>query len=443
MNFKKIISLVIGATLMVSVVACSSAKTTDTKKTENKVVKFWGGGFAETSSWYDEFKKENGASIECKVSWVDMPKMLSALASGNPPDVAFINMSSVTELAAQNALRSIDDLGKNKEIDFSDFNKNIFELAKYKDKHYALPWDVQLRMLYFNKDLFTAAGLDAEKPPTTWDKLKENAKALTKFDANGAPIQLGFKSDDTSPFVMQSGGFYLSDDGLKSTANRPEVLKAMNLLFDLRNIYGGDKKLTPGAKYDIRQGNVAMTVDDAVWGFGDLNSNFKNLNFMVAPLPTEKEGTAVRNNGWATWGIVMPAKSANPEMGAKWAKYLATKGVYNIESDNFTKDPTKYSPRLIASATATKRVNDELMSKVTDTKLKARVAVRQEILEKYTKFEPISPAGQTASDKRNDVWKKVWAGEKTAEEGLQQMDKDVQGFIDTAMKDRIEMGVTK
>lgn len=45
---------------------------------------------------------------------------------------------------------------------------------------YALPWDTDARVIYYNKEHFREAGLDPEKPPRTIEELDEYADKLTK-----------------------------------------------------------------------------------------------------------------------------------------------------------------------------------------------------------------------------------------------------------------------
>src|SRR5690606_35771316 len=56
---------------------------------------------------------------------------------------------------------------------------------------YALPLETDVRVLFYNKDLFAEAGLDPEAPPSTWDELAAASDALTVLE-DGRIQQLGF-----------------------------------------------------------------------------------------------------------------------------------------------------------------------------------------------------------------------------------------------------------
>jgi sn-glycerol 3-phosphate transport system substrate-binding protein len=66
---------------------------------------------------------------------------------------------------------------------------NYFTINK---KLYSMPWNNSMPILYYNKDAFTAAGLDPNKPPQTLDEIRTMAQKLTKKDANGQTTQYGF-----------------------------------------------------------------------------------------------------------------------------------------------------------------------------------------------------------------------------------------------------------
>jgi sn-glycerol 3-phosphate transport system substrate-binding protein len=66
------------------------------------------------------------------------------------------------------------------DADKSDVFDGFCDYNKFQGEIVAMPFNNSVPLLYYNKDLFTAAGLDPNKPPTTWDELVTAAKALTK-----------------------------------------------------------------------------------------------------------------------------------------------------------------------------------------------------------------------------------------------------------------------
>lgn len=124
-------------------------------------------------------------------------------------------------------------------FNISDYETNVLAYYTVDGKLYGMPFNTSNPMLYYNKDMFTAAGLDPNKPPTTWDELVTAAKALTKdTNGDGKPDQWGFNTHtDThwyfSAMIMQNGGKILSDDGKKVIYNSPEGIEALQFWGDL------------------------------------------------------------------------------------------------------------------------------------------------------------------------------------------------------------------
>ncbi len=74
----------------------------------------------------------------------------------------------------------------------SDLEPNILGYYQINGKLNSMPWNVSTPLLYFDKDAFTAAGLDPNKPPTTLDEIRDAATKLTRKDASGQTTRYGF-----------------------------------------------------------------------------------------------------------------------------------------------------------------------------------------------------------------------------------------------------------
>ena len=107
--------------------------------------------------------------------------------------------------------------------------------SSYQGKIYAVPHDIDLSAMFYNKVLFKKAGLDPEKPPTT---VKEMVDAARKINALGGGVH-GFDFGGncggcllftTWPMIWASGGTVLNDDGTQSTVNNPQAAADLRAL---------------------------------------------------------------------------------------------------------------------------------------------------------------------------------------------------------------------
>src|SRR5262249_11139266 len=68
------------------------------------------------------------------------------------------------------------------------------------------------QLMLRNRGLFTAAGLDPSKPPTTWDELEAAERKLTLRDGSELK-QVGFDGDSFKRWLYAAGGKWASDVG--------------------------------------------------------------------------------------------------------------------------------------------------------------------------------------------------------------------------------------
>src|SRR5690606_2987224 len=106
---------------------------------------------------------------------------------------------------------------------------------------WGIPFQRSTIVMYYNKDLFKAAGLDPEKAPANWDELDETAKKLTKRDANGNVTQWGMEinSAGTYPYYLfqalptANDVLLMNPEGTETYFDKPAVIEALQFWHDL------------------------------------------------------------------------------------------------------------------------------------------------------------------------------------------------------------------
>ena len=113
-------------------------------------------------------------------------KTLIATAGGDPPDVAGIWLANTYTFADLNALRPLDDSirgeGTTPEKWAEQYDPVYGDMGVYRGVTWAVPSTPSVAVLYWNKAMFRAAGLDPEHPPRTLAELDDMAEKLTKRD---------------------------------------------------------------------------------------------------------------------------------------------------------------------------------------------------------------------------------------------------------------------
>jgi multiple sugar transport system substrate-binding protein len=209
-------------------------------------------------------------------------------------------------------------------------------------RYYVFPGGYCADILIYNKRMFKEAGLDPDKPPTTWDELAAAAQKLTKRDAGGNLIQAGYEPGQEYfllTYVYQAGGDIVkqnSDGSVTATMTAPEVKKAFQFLVDMYTRSRVTSYDLPNIEVSLGEEKVAMSIASS-WIAGDVQTNhpdaFANLGFAMAPTPT---GKAAPYTGRKDPVILLMANAKRPD-AEKAAAQSFLKFIYK-DNDSFLKD---------------------------------------------------------------------------------------------------------
>jgi multiple sugar transport system substrate-binding protein len=167
--------------------------------------------------------------------------MLEATSRSSIYDVV-MESGAIPQLANIGALEPLDDYIKRDNFDISKMiNNGIF----YRDHCYGIPIRYDAFLFHYNEDQFRAAGLDPDKPPASWDELREYGIKLTQGGHYG--ISKGFGNDILSEMfisIVYSLGGDLCDANNAPVFNNATGLQALNILIDWLQ---GSKIVNPAA----------------------------------------------------------------------------------------------------------------------------------------------------------------------------------------------------
>lgn len=206
-------------------------------------------GAMDKETWEEivaPFTEETGVKVSVQIiPWSSFEeKYLTAISTGNGPDVGYMYMEMISDYINMGALEPFDSYLTDEQKD------NFLHLSKgvINDKQYALPVVAgNARIFVYNKDILADSGID--KVPTTWTEFIEAAqKVKTDTDGDGkddiyAFVQgwngasIGALNNNFYPFLWQAGGKIFNDDGTVAL-NSPEGLEATQFIYDLRHKYG-------------------------------------------------------------------------------------------------------------------------------------------------------------------------------------------------------------
>jgi len=280
----------------------------------------WSATQAEKDQWLGLADDVSKAHPNIKVAFETIafndywPKLETQLASGTEPDIIAMQSLRMPVFAARNALRPLKPLfAKNPDFKFDDFATTIEQGMSFKGEVYALAYDRGPMLLYYNKDLFAAAGVPAPSAttPMTWDQFHDTAVKLTKGDQYGFVTQPNF--DSTVSWIWSNGGDYMNADETACTLDSPESMAALEFI---ANLWLKDKVAAPITDIANSQfgneafyaGKTGMTINGP-WQVVNVRKSAK-FDFDIAPFPAGKAGSIPWDAGS---GFGISNKTKNPD----------------------------------------------------------------------------------------------------------------------------------
>ena len=261
-------------------------------------------------------------------------KIQLMLGTGTAPDVFMLEAFWAPSLISFGTLSPLDELiSQESEFDISDFEPALLEAFRADDKLYGLPKDYSTLVLFYNPEMFAAAGLSG--PPKDWTELLEYAKKLTvDTDGDGRIDQYGFGLVDgleyVLPFIWQNGSDLLTEDG-KLNVDDPKFREALAYLQNLRRSDTAKLPSEVGAAWNMdgygRQ-RIAMTMS-GVWALNFLDETFPDTPYEVAYLPRGREQKTIA----FVVGYVIPQDVADKESAWDLLRFLTSRDGQSIAAE--------------------------------------------------------------------------------------------------------------
>jgi multiple sugar transport system substrate-binding protein len=221
-----------------------------------------------------------------------------AFAGTDPPDVFYVDAGRFADYASVGALLPYG----NEVADADDFYQSLRDTFTLEGELYCIPKDFSTIAMQINTDLWGQAGLTEADVPTTWDELRIVAGTLK--GAGITPIVIGDTRDRIGAFMVQAGGWIVSDDGATATGDSPENLEALqyvqSLLADGLAVY--PRNIDTGWGGEAFGKAAAAITFEGNWIKGALQNDFPDVNYTVNEMP---EGPAGKGTLSFTvcWGI--------------------------------------------------------------------------------------------------------------------------------------------
>lgn len=237
------------------------------------------------------------------------------LAAGTESDVFDIEFANYAQYQANGVLAPIEVASPDA------YRQSLLEAYATDGTQYALPSSFSDVVLYYNKDLFDAAGLEYPTNDWTWADEKSAAETLTDQAAGVWGDHQPVSFYEYYKALAQNGGQFLADDGTSVAFNTPEGVEAAHWLVDKSGTVMPTIEQGQGSPdFDtnlFKDGKLAM-LHTGIWVFGAVADVPFGWDIAVEPGNTE-QASAVFSNA-----LGVSANSKNPEAAGKWAEFLSS-----------------------------------------------------------------------------------------------------------------------
>jgi multiple sugar transport system substrate-binding protein len=208
--------------------------------------------------------------------------VLLAAQQKKMPDILMIDNPDLQEVAATGALTPLSDHG----VNLTGLYDNLLDAGSYDGKVYGIAPGINGMALWYNKDMFEAAGVE---PPTTWAELKEVAAKLTTDGVYG----IAFSAPATEEGSWQFEPWFWGAGGDLNKLDSPEGIKALEFWVDLVESGYASKSVVQWTQGDVNDQFLAGTVamqQNGVWNLGQIEAS--GINFGIVPIPMPEGGAA-------------------------------------------------------------------------------------------------------------------------------------------------------
>lgn len=237
------------------------------------------------------------------------------LAAGTVSDVFDIEYANYRQLQADGVLAEIPV------ADPGAYRESLLDAYATDGVQYALPSSFSDVVLYYNKDLFDAAGLDYPTNDWTWEDERAAAEALTDAAAGVWGDHQPVSFYEYYKALAQNGGEFLNADGTAVAFNTPEGIEAAEWLVGksgtvMPTIEQGQG--TPDFDTNLFKESKLGMLHSGIWVFGAFADVPFAWDIAVEPGNTT-QASAVFSNA-----VGVSASSEHPEAAAAWAEFLTS-----------------------------------------------------------------------------------------------------------------------
>ena len=437
---KKMVSLLLSAVLVMSIllVGCSPKKdgettdktdgtktegiTEDTKTEEQQTltVTTWDNAIspqftATVEAFEKKFPNVTVEMIDTTANEYDNKLAVVLAAAAADPDVIFVkDAGTLNAMAEKKQILSLDEYIQKDAVDLSIY-KSTVEQLQVGGANYSLPFRLDWYVVYYNKDLFDAAGVNYPTGDITWEEYEELAGKLTSGDGSekvyGAHIHTT-EGSVTNWAVQDGQNTVVAKD---YTFFKPYYEWAIRMQ-DADVVQDFATLKTTNIHYSsVFQNQQAAMMTMGTWFIPTLMKEQAagnvDFNWGITRIPHSSTSTPGATVGSIT-PVAISATTDVPDIAWEFVKFASSEETANI---------------LAQQGILTAIQTEESINTITSAELFPKDDVSKEALS-YTSFlldRPLDPDMAEVRTVLKEVHELIMIGEYTVDEGIAELNKRV------------------
>lgn len=341
---KKALSILLVLAMMMALLAgCGSNAADSTQPAANSgkkvelTIAMWGdearaAAYTET---LQPFCEANNCTVKIEIIPIadHFDKLAAQLAAGTAPDVFWLaDAKEATFINGGWCANLKDTLASDPDYMLEDFYESAIYSTDYDGDGdiYGVPFSFGARVIFYNKTLFEAAGLEnpadcVANGTWTYEKMFELAQAISEYDATKIGVKLWCVGQTTNgvqnfaDILPAYGANVLNEDSTEFTLDSEAGIAVTQMVYDAMYTNGGHAK--PGDDTAFVSGNIAMARE--CYSYMKTMANGEvDFEWDVVPMPYGSEGTdAPLYTGYAYW--CANATSENVDLAMELVKFVS------------------------------------------------------------------------------------------------------------------------
>ncbi|ARO14893.1 glycerol-3-phosphate ABC transporter substrate-binding protein [Ketogulonicigenium robustum] len=264
-----------------------------------------------------------------------MGRVQADMVAGMGPDVAQLAFTGLSYARDYLGAVALEDAVPAEELEahLAGMIPNGARLGKLDGKTYALPYVFSTPVLFYNADIFRAAGLDPDTPPKTWEDVRQAAETIqTATDKTGLLTGIfGTTAGDWlyQGIVRSAGGQLMSDDRKTLTFASAEVIEGLSFLRSVAKSGAMQPVFDTGAIEAMASGSVGMYLQTSAVQNSLLRGSAGKWELRSASMPAFPGHDPMPSNSGS--GLVMMTRDPAKQRAAwELMKFLTSDWAYTV-----------------------------------------------------------------------------------------------------------------